>query len=86
MQPTPALTLDGIVTIAAQRIGHGETTIAANALAFVLAHPATPPATYDRAEDLFLDLEATICPRVILDAQELARTLTLPQLLSALAA
>lgn len=70
-----------VVDIAELRIAAGDTTPAANALAFVMLHPAAGPVIGDRAEDLFLELEATICPRVIVDAQAYARTLTLPKLL-----
>ncbi len=73
-----------IVDIAERRMDTGDTTPAANALAFVMLHPAAGPVTYDRAEDLFLELEATICPRVIMDAKAYAQTVTLPSLLSEL--
>ncbi|MEL6268890.1 MAG: hypothetical protein AAFV33_11350 [Chloroflexota bacterium] len=55
------------------RDDRNERTVAA--LVFVMEHPATDAVTRDRAEDLFLDLEAELCPRVIYDGREHAREL-----------
>lgn len=50
----------------------GQTQLAADILAFLLLQPAASAASRIRAEDMFAELESRICPRVILDARELA--------------
>jgi hypothetical protein len=54
---------------------------AADALAFVIAHAVASTATRERAEDLFDELEAELCPRVIWDARERAKTVTLAEIM-----
>ncbi len=71
-----------LVQAADMLIEHGITDHAANILAFVLAQPDVHPSTYDHADALFDDLEATICPRVILDARTYAETATLQNVLA----
>lgn len=79
IQREPTL-LAALVGVAELLIRDGKTDQAATLLAFVLEHPLTREETHDYAFDLFDELEATICPRVILDAREAARTLTLDAL------
>lgn len=79
--PNTPITLATIVGTADLLIEMGEKERAANILAFVLAQDETSPATRERAGDLFDMLEAELCPRVIWDARERARTATLPQIL-----
>ncbi|MBC8099243.1 MAG: hypothetical protein H7Y11_07350 [Armatimonadetes bacterium] len=69
--------LAALTDLAVLMVTHGKTTEAANTLAYVMRHPDVPYETFDRAEDLFIDLEAQLCPRVISDAQALASSLTL---------
>jgi hypothetical protein len=78
--------LIALVSAADALIAHGITDVAANALAFVLAHPSTDADTYARADELFDELEATICPRVILDARSFAQSATMADMLHQLAA
>jgi hypothetical protein len=70
-------TLAALVGTADLLIASDEKEQAANVLAFVIQHPETSTPTRQRAEDLFDDLEAELCPRVIWDARENARTLSL---------
>lgn len=58
-------------------VEHEFTTEAANLLAVVLNHPDVPFDVYDRADELWLDLEGRLCPRVIADAKEAATFTTL---------
>lgn len=62
---------------AALLVTHERTTEAANLLAVVLRHPDVPFDVYDRADDLWIDLEGRLCPRVITDAKESATFITL---------
>jgi hypothetical protein len=84
--PAHSVTLAHLVRIADLLIEHGITDEAANLLAFVMAQTEVDPTTFDHAEDLFLDLEAEICPRVIWDAREFARSITLEQIIAHLRA
>ncbi len=83
---TTPTTLATVVGLADLLIDEGETAIAAMALAVVLHHPATRDATRDVAQDHWHSLEATLCPRVLHDAQARAATLTLNALLDILLA
>jgi hypothetical protein len=76
-----ALILAAVVGAADLLMNIGEAERAANALAYVIAHPASSTATHRRAEELFAQLEAEICPRVILDARARAETATLDEIL-----
>lgn len=69
--------LDGLTHLSALMIQTGKTDAAANTLAYVLRHPDVPFDVYDRAEDMFIALEAALCPRVIEDARTLATYQTL---------
>lgn len=64
--------LDAIASIAGCYLNRGLAQEAANLLAFVTNHPDVLHDTFDRAEELFLDLEERMCPRVILDAKTFA--------------
>jgi hypothetical protein len=64
--------LDAILGVAGSYLNRGMTQEAANLLAFIINHPDVLHDTFDRAEDLFLDLEERLCPRVILDAKTFA--------------
>jgi hypothetical protein len=76
-----AITLATIVGAADLLIEMEEKERAADVLAFVLAQDEASPATRERAWDLFDELEAELCPRVIWDARERAQTATLQQIL-----
>lgn len=54
-------------------IEYGWTQEAADILAFVLLQDDLPQDVYAQADELFDDLERSICPRVIWDAKEFAR-------------
>ncbi|GIL08822.1 MAG: hypothetical protein BroJett033_3330 [Chloroflexota bacterium] len=69
--------LDALTGLAQHCAAHGQDQQAANLLAFVLGHPDVRYDTFDYAEDLFLDLEARVCPRVIADARQFALGKTL---------
>lgn len=62
-------TLDGLANLASMIMEAGKTDEAAQILAFILNHPDVSAETYDKADDLFIDLESRICPRVIYDAK-----------------
>jgi len=58
-------------------VTHDRTTEAANLLAVVLRHPDVPFDVYDRADDLWIELEGRLCPRVMADAKDSATFITL---------
>lgn len=58
-----------LVELAGLLIEHGFTTEAANLLAWVMHQPDVPYDVYDNADDLWIDLEGRLCPRVIADAK-----------------
>lgn len=64
--------LDALTGLALRFVERGLDQEAANLLTFVLRHPDVRYDTFDYAEDLFLDLEARVCPRVIEDARAFA--------------
>lgn len=66
-----------LIDLAALMIEHGKKTEAAQVLAYVMHQPDVPYDEYDRADDLWIDLEAELCPRVILDAKTDATFMTL---------
>jgi hypothetical protein len=70
-------TLSALTDLAALMNEHGKTAEAANAAAFVMHHPDVPYDTYDRAEDLWYDLELHVCPRVLTEAREWGAVQTL---------
>ena len=61
--------LDALAGIAEWYLRGGRTEEGANILAFVLNHPDVRYDTYDRAEEMFMELEEHACPRVIEDAK-----------------
>jgi hypothetical protein len=71
------LTLTELVNLAGVMIEFGKTGEAAATLAYVMNHADVAYDIYDQAEDLFVDLEVQLCPRVIADAKEWARIQTL---------
>ncbi len=73
--------MDALVGLASCYMADGYTQEAADVLAFVLIQPETAVDTCETAQLLFEDLESRICPRVILDAQSLAVSMTLDDVL-----
>jgi len=71
--------VNALVCIAEELIARGETERAADVLALVLCYPMSRD-TRDLADSLFITLESTICPRVIVDAKARAEDLTLDDL------
>ena len=61
--------LDAMTGIATRFLDRGMTQEAANVLVYVVKHPDVPHYTFDYADEKFMELEATICPRVIEDAR-----------------
>lgn len=74
---SPQETLRALTELAALMIEGDKKGEAANLLAFVLHYPDVRYDIYDRADDLFILLEAELCPRVIQDARDLASSTTL---------
>jgi len=58
-------------------IQRGWTQEASDILAFILLQADIPQNTYNQAEELFDDLERSICPRVIWDAKAFASDMDL---------
>lgn len=75
--------LAALTDVAGLLVQHGKTTEAANLLAYILHHADVPYDTYDRADDLWIALEAELCPRVIADAREQASYMTLRGIMDA---
>lgn len=71
------LTLTELVNLAGVMIEFGKTSEAAATLAYVMNHADVTYDIFDQAEDLFIDLEAQLCPRAITDAKEWARIQTI---------
>jgi len=69
--------LSAMTDLAALMIEDDKKGAAVKVLAFILNHPDVPYQVYDRADDLFIRLEAELCPRVIEDARTEARVMTL---------
>lgn len=61
--------LDAMTGVALRLLERGETQSAANLLTFVTRHPDVRHDTFDAADDLYMQLEASACPRVIEDAR-----------------
>jgi hypothetical protein len=70
-------TLASLTDYAGLLTTHGYKGEAAQLLAVIMNHPEVPFDTYDRADDLFIQLESELCPRVIDDARRDASFLTL---------
>lgn len=70
--------LDAMTGLAARFIERGLTEEAANLLTYVRSHPDVDHETFDYADEMYMDLEASACPRVIQDAREfiLSKSLT----------
>ena len=62
--------LDALTGLAQSYAARGMEQEAANLLTFVLHHPDVRYDTFDRAEELHMDLEARACPRIFEDAQQ----------------
>lgn len=62
----------GMTQLAELYIKRGWTQEASDILAFILLQDDVPADTYTQAEELFDDLERSICPRVIWDAKAFA--------------
>ena len=73
--------LDILVEIASTSVARGEKDFAAEILALALQYPMRAE-TLEEAEALYTALEAELCPRVILDAQEQAQRLTLEDMVA----
>lgn len=71
--------IDILVEIAEQLCERGEKERAVEILTFALMYPMRS-VTYELADWRFRELEAELCPRVILDARVLAQELTLEDL------
>ncbi len=61
--------LEALTDLAALMIEAGKTSEAAVVIIFIRNHPDVPAETFDRADDLYIDLEARLCPRVMEDAR-----------------
>jgi|GEM_PF-1033904 len=72
-----------LVELAGLMVEHGYKGEAANLLAWLMHQPDVPYDLYDNADDLWIDLEAELCPRVISDAKMDAALLTLRGVLDA---
>jgi hypothetical protein len=73
--------INALVGIAETFMERGDGERAAEILALVLCYPMTSD-TRDVAEDLFMDLESRLCPRVIWDARARCEEITLDDLAS----
>ena len=62
----------GMVQLAELFVQRGWTQEAADILAFVVQQDNLPHDIFEQADELFDDLERSICPRVIWDAREFA--------------
>jgi hypothetical protein len=74
--------MDCMTYLAEFYIREGLTREAAEVLAFVMLRSETAADTYQRAADLFLELESRICPSVILDARRFAHEATLRDMIA----
>lgn len=61
--------LDAMTGVAVRWLDRGMTQEAANLLFFVTHHPDVRHDTFDYADERWLALESSICPRVIEDAR-----------------
>ncbi len=75
--------LDILIKMAEYMVEKGEKERAAEILTIALEYPVRDE-TKKRAQALYNDLEAELCPRVMLDAKTLAQELTLDDLLEAI--
>lgn len=71
--------INALVCIAEILMERGENERAVDILALVLCYPMGRE-THELAEDLFMDLESRVCPRLIADAQDRCDEITLDDL------
>lgn len=76
--------MDVLIKLSERMVNKGEKERAVEILTIALKYPMNP-ATQKRAETLYDELEASLCPRVILDAKALADEMTLNDLLEVIA-
>ncbi|MBI5668172.1 MAG: hypothetical protein HZC41_09210 [Chloroflexi bacterium] len=77
------MVMDTLVKIAELMVSKQDKERAVEILVFVAQYPLRPE-TRLRAEAMYNNLEAEVCPRVIVDAHTLANELTLDDLLAAI--
>lgn len=77
------MVMDTLVKIAELLVQKQDKERAVEILVFVFQYPLRPE-TRARAEAMYRDLQAELCPRVILDAKTLADELTLDDMLEAI--
>jgi hypothetical protein len=73
--------LDILVEVAKISIYHDDKTFAIEILALVLQYPMRIETLQD-ADQLYIDLELELCPRVIFDAREQAERITLEDMVA----
>jgi hypothetical protein len=66
-----------LTDLAALMVANGKKDEAAAVLAYVMHQPDVPYDVYDRADDLWIELEAELCPRVLTDARADATFITM---------
>ncbi|MAS34850.1 MAG: hypothetical protein CL610_12640 [Anaerolineaceae bacterium] len=69
--------LDAMTGIAARLIDRELTTEAVNILTYVRSNPDVHHETFDYADEMYMVLEETLCPRVMQDAREFILSKTL---------
>ena len=74
--------LDALCALAVLYVDGERYEMAANVLAVIRNHPYTPDDIRNQAEDLWLELESRICPRVLADAQQYAVEHSLEQVIA----
>ncbi len=77
------MVMDTLIKMAELMTEKGEKERAVEILTIALQYPLRQ-ASKIRAETLYNELEAELCPRVFLDAQELAQEITLDDLMEAI--
>jgi ribosomal protein S20 len=75
------MVMDTLVRLTEVFIAQGEKERAAELVTIALEYPMRA-VTRQRAEQIYLDLEAELCPRVMTDAKSLAEEITLDDLLA----
>jgi hypothetical protein len=73
--------IDLLIEIAETEIMRGRAASAAEILALVVHYPM-PEGMRKRAQGMLSDLEIMVCPRVMWDAREKARTMTLDDMIA----
>jgi hypothetical protein len=77
------MVMDTLVRLTEILINKNEKERAAELVTIALEYPMRP-ITRQKAEQMYLDLEAELCPRVMTDAREMAQEVTLDDLLAAI--